>query len=219
MGDLFADFDFDQLPNAVNQPTYDRLCRFLQTGLSQAHLVPPVMTVRAIVDSVKKFNTSATLCWLLAGGVGGEKSEWDDGLDAFGLTQRVFAQCAGAVLKKVEATVSATLAAEPDTSCQTSATHGEEPSAGEIALRQGAASDASVAPGVQLDLVLMDWLTAQKLPHLGSALQQLGVSSFEDLLFGVEERDITPEVIVSAGGGTVAYLQAKRLVRLVAPHH
>jgi hypothetical protein len=222
VGDLFADFDFDQLPDAVNQPTYDRLCHFLQSGLKQADLVPPVMTVRAIVNSIKKFNTSATLCWLLAGGVGGERSAWDDGLDAFGLTQRVFAQCAGAVLKRVQATVAAaTSAAEPVSSWLMSAAHGEMPSAGEIVRRQGADSEASAAPVVQLqpDLGLVDWLTAQKLAHLGAALQQLGVSSFEDLLFGVDEGDITPEVIVSASGGAVAYLQAKRLVRLVSSHH
>jgi hypothetical protein len=53
VGDLFASFDFGQLPNAVNRPTYERLRAFLRDDLKQPGLVPAEMTVRAVVDDIK----------------------------------------------------------------------------------------------------------------------------------------------------------------------
>jgi hypothetical protein len=101
VGNLFASFDFDQLPNVVNMPAYERLCAFLR-DLKRAELVPPALSVRAVVEAIKKFNTSGTLCWLLARDPSGSRTA-QAGLGDFGATQRVFAHCAPAIFAKVVA--------------------------------------------------------------------------------------------------------------------
>jgi hypothetical protein len=104
VGDLFLSFDFDQLPNVVNTPTYERLCAFLRDDLKRAELVPPALRVREIIEAIKKFSTSGTLGWLLAWDTNGGSTA-QDGLGDFGATQRVFAHCAPVVFAKVEAAV------------------------------------------------------------------------------------------------------------------
>jgi hypothetical protein len=105
VGNLFTAFDFGQLPNVVNGPTYDRLCAFLRKDMKRDDLVPPAMSVRDVVEDIKKFNTSGTLCWALDQETTAGSTAVQDGLRDFGATQRVFAHCAKPVVAKVEAAV------------------------------------------------------------------------------------------------------------------
>lgn len=99
VANLFKSFSCAQLPDAVNRPTYDRLCAFLRDDLKRGDLVPDEPeTVRHVIEAIMKF-TRNTLCWLLA------SSGTADPMADFGLKQRVFARCAPAVLAQVEKAV------------------------------------------------------------------------------------------------------------------
>jgi hypothetical protein len=145
------------------------------------------MTVRAVVEDIKKFNTSGTLCWLLAneqsGGGGGAR----DGMGDFGSTQRVFAHCAKAVFDKVEAAVAL------------------------AAIGRGVLPPTQVwTPGDNLE----QWLADHNLAAFLAPLQTLGVHVLEDLAFGVAEGDITVDSLVAAGAKS--RLQARRLLQAAA---
>lgn len=192
MGDLFDSFDFDRLPNAVNMPTYVRLCAFLREDLKCAELVPSPLSVREVVEAIKKFNTSGTLCWLLAQETWVSSSALQDGLGDFGSTQRVFAHCAKAVSERVETAV-ATIAKEE--------------------------AQADRASGQGDGGSLEQWLAGHNLTALIVSLQKLGVHVLEDLPFGIREGDITVDALVDAGA--MSRLQARRLMQAAAAllHH
>ena len=102
VGDLFADFDFERLPDAVNQPTFARLSAFLRDDMGRSDLIPAQpQTMRQLVEDMKKVNTSRTLCWLLAAEDAVAASA-SDAMGEFGSTRRVFARCAPAVVAKVD---------------------------------------------------------------------------------------------------------------------
>ena len=196
VGDLFQKFDFGQLPNAVNMPTYDRLCAFLRDDLKRAELVPPLSSVREVVEDIKKFNTSGTLCWLLAQETQGAANA-QDAMGAFGSAQRVFAHCAKAVFAKVEMAV----AAIPR----------ENPAGRATAVGSGARSASSAAAPGNGDL--LPWLEVRRLERVAPALQALDVCSVDELFFGVERGLVTPNELVANGASMLA---AMRLIEFVS---
>jgi hypothetical protein len=210
VGSLFASFDFDQLPNVVNLPTYERLCTFLRDDLKRAELVPRRMSVRKVVDAIKMYNTSGTLCWRVVQEMHDGAEAAQDGMGDFGSTQRVFAHCAKAVLAKVEAAVAA-LRRRP--TVVTTAAAGS--------VNTGAAVLVTVAPGTTASPAsvgavqgLEQWMSSHDLLHLGGPLQTLGVFVLKDLPFGIAEGDITVESLVDAG--VKSRLQARRLLQAAA---
>lgn len=195
VGDLFATFDFEQLPDAVNTRTYDRLCAFLRDDLKREELVPPAMTVREVVEAIKKYNTSGTLCWIVAQETSGSGTGTgkQDGLGDFGSTQRVFAHCAKAVFAKVEVAMAAVVAAT-------------------ALVTPVAQVGSATGPGAPVDLA--QWLASQDLHHLAVPLQKLGVYMLKDLSYAIEQGDVTAEALVEAGAES--RIQARRLMRTTA---
>lgn len=181
VGDLFATFDFDQLPNAVNMPTYDRLCAFLRDDLRRPELLPPPISVRDVVEAIKKFNTSKTLCWVVAQETsGGAAAAQDDGLGDFGSTQRIFAHCAKPVLERVEEAVR--LVAR-----STATAHA-----------QGSVHD------------LGRWLEALKLSDFEPALRMLGAEDAHDVRDGFAEGAITKEMLEARGMKPLRIIRLQR---------
>lgn len=180
-------------------PTYERLCDFLRDDLKRPELAPAPLSVREVVKAIKKFNTSGTLCWLLAREMSGG-SDAEEGLSDLGSTQRVFAHCAKAVIAKVEAAVAVTV--RPDTAPPVPATE-----AAVVAPVESVVLDGSSA----VDKNLLAWLSDRNLLGLVIPLQALGVHCLEDLTFAVEEGDVTAEALVEAGAGS--RVQARRLIR------
>lgn len=192
MGDLFASFNFDELPNAVNMPTYQRLCAFLRDNMKRADLVPPAMSVREVIEAIKKFNTSSTLCWHVARGASGGVSATQVGLGDFDSTQRVFAHCAKAVFTKVETTV-AELERLP-VPCDPKST---------VAARMAAlplADGATAAPGsVGVVQDLGKWLHSQQLDEFEPVLRNLGAVDAHDVRAGFATGAITRELLEAEG--------------------
>jgi len=189
VGDLFANFDFNQLPNTVNTPTYNRLCAFLRNDLELPELVPPCASVRDVGEAIKKFNTSKTLCWVVARETsGGGTAVQDDGLGDFGSTQRVFAHWrAEPVFERVEM---AAARVTPTAAISTATTQ-----------LQGSA--AAVGADVVRDLGR--WLQAVKLSDFEPALRKLGAEDAHDVRDGGA---ITKEVLEAEG------LKILRIIRL-----
>lgn len=199
VGDLFASFDFDRLPDAVNKPTYNRLCTFLRDDLRRADLAPPRMSVREVVDAIKMYNTSGTLCWAMTREPGGGGDAVQDELSNFGSTQRVFAHCAKAVFAKVEMAVAAIAREKPDVTAMS-------------IVAPMATSESISGYGKSGDLA--QWLASHDLHDLTYPLNTLGARVLKDLVFGVREGDITVESLIEAGAES--RLQTKRLMREAA---
>lgn len=201
VGDLFDTFDMDQLPNAVNMPTYERLCTFLRDDLDRADLVPHPISVREVVEAIEMYKATNTLCWLVAQETSGESGAAYDGLGDFGSTQRIFAHCAKAVFAKVDTAVSAIKKTAPSIM----ATALSAPKA-------PVANDPEHGDSGDLD----QWLTLHDLHYLRGPLQTLGVFVLQDLPFGIAEGEITVESLVDAGAKS--RLQAGRLLRRAAEY-
>jgi hypothetical protein len=193
VGDLFANFDFNQLPNTVNTPTYNRLCAFLRNDLELPELVPPCASVRDVGEAIKKFNTSKTLCWVVAREMsGGGTGAQDDGLGDFGSTQRIFAHCAEPVLERVEM---AAARMTPTAATSTATTQ-----------LQGSA--AAVGADVVHDLGR--WLQAVKLSDFEPALRKLGAEDAHDVRDGFAAGAITKEVLEAEGLKTLRIIRLQR---------
>lgn len=146
--------------------------------------------MRQVVDAIMKFNTKNTLCWLLAS----SGSAYADPLAEFGLTQRVFARCAPAVLAQVEIAV-------------------KESASPAVGNSQAAVSSAAVSAAASAGSDLAQWLAAKKFVQFEAPLQTLGVFVLDDLVFGVKEGDISADALVDAG--VASRLQARRLLATV----
>ena len=183
VGDLFADAGlFDRLPDAVNQPTFAWLSAFLRDDMGRSDLIPAQPhTVRQLVEDMKKFNTSRTLCWLLAAEDAVAASA-SDAMAEFGSTQRVFARCAPAVAAKVDTALE--MMAEAD-----------------------AAEDAAAPRGDGSALGLGEWLRGLRLQSLEPVLQEIADSPL-DIKLGFEAGHLSTGVLVEMG---VKRLPALRL--------
>ena len=185
MGDLFADFDFERLPDAVNQPTFARLSAFLRDDMGRSDLIPAQPhTVRQLVEDMKRFNTSRTLCWLLAAEDAAASAS--DAMAEFGSTQRVFARCAPAVAAKVDRALE--MMAEADAA-------------------EDAAEDAAAPPGDESALELGEWLRGLQLQDMEAVLQEIAASPL-DVKAGFEAGMLDKDMLVAKG---FKLLQAVRL--------
>ena len=190
MSDLFASFDFDRLPNAVNMPTYERLCAFLRDDLKRAELVPPVMSVREVIDAIKTYNTSDTKCWAVAQETSGGGSATQDGLGDFGSTQRVFAHCAKAVFTQVEEAVAAL--GRPPAAASPVSTAATDP----VTM----VADAAAAPGsVGVVQDLSNWLQSLQLDEFEPVLRKLGAVDAHDIRDGFAAGAITSDMLEAEG--------------------
>jgi hypothetical protein len=82
--------------------------------MRRGDLLPAALSVRGVVEAIKKYTTSGTLCWVLARETQGRgRGDMQDSLGEFGSTQRVFAHCAKAVFAKVEVTLALTESIAP----------------------------------------------------------------------------------------------------------
>lgn len=151
--------------------------------------MPEAQTVREVLNAIMKFNTSSTLCWLLASSGSAANA---DPLAEFGLTQRVFARCAPAVLAQVERAVKESAPA---------------------AVSNNETETASGAAGSESTGDLSQWLAAKNFVRFEAPLLELGVLVLDDLIFGVKGGDISVDALM--GAGAASQLQAKRLLATV----
>lgn len=194
---LFQEFKpTEMLPDVVNEPTLERLTRFIHDDLGQPQLQPTRYTVRALVSELFKFNASGTLCWNLAGtapsaphgGVSRTSSattsattrdaSTEVAMVEMAATQRVFAHCAQPVVVQVESVLAeekALLAATVD-------------------LRRPLATQAGAAHKKE---TLYEWAERLEFGDILPALK--GVSTLRDVHFMVKHGKVTAASLKARG--------------------